>query len=102
MTDTAAEQAIRSVCEQVLAGDYVNAMSQVTPEALAQVMSLGAGMMNLPQPEGYEIKGGNEVDGEFRFQVCFYAEAQELHATVGLREVDGTWLISSVEDVQIS
>jgi hypothetical protein len=102
MTSQTAEDAMRHVCELVVAGDYVNAMAEVTPEALAQVMSLGAGMMNLPSPEGYEMKTLQDLDGEVSFQICFYSQSQELHANVGLRQVEGTWKIASVTDVQVS
>ncbi len=98
-----AEDAMRHVCEMVVAGDYVNAMAEVTPEALAQVMNLGAGMMNLPAPEGYDLKAiEGDDDTAATFEICFYAQSQELHATVGMREVDGTWKIASVADVQVS
>jgi hypothetical protein len=102
MTGQTAQDAMRRVCELVVAGDYVNAMAEVTPEALAQVMSLGAGMMNLTAPEGYEMKMLQDFDGEVSFEVCFYAQSQELHANVSLRQVEGTWKIASVTEVQLS
>ena len=96
MSQASAEEAMRRACEAIMAGDYVTAMADVTPEALGQAIGLGAGLTNIPLPESFEIESRGELDSEQRFSVCFRAEAKYLNATIGWREIDGAWRISSI------
>ncbi len=87
---------MRRACEAVLAGDYVAVIADVTPEAFNQAMGLGAGLTNIPLPESFEIEPKGELDAEQRFSVSFRAKEQHLTATIGWREIDGVWKISSI------
>ncbi len=87
---------MRRACEAIMAGDYVTAMADITPEALSQAMGLGASLTNIPLPDSFEIESKGELDSEQRFSVSFRAEAKYLTATIGWREIEGAWRISSI------
>ena len=91
-----AEEAMRRTCNSILAGDYMTPLGDVTPEALNQAMGLGASLTNIPLPESFEIDSKSEIDGEQRFSVRFQAQQQHLTATIGWRQIDGAWKISSI------
>lgn len=93
------EQATRRVADAILAGDYMTPMSEVTPDALFQVMQIGGGMMNLPPPESYDLETLGVVDGRHNFRVTFKAGGKSLSATVGWGEVEGSLKIVSITDV---
>ncbi len=96
MPEANAEEAMRRACDAIMAGDYVTAMADVTPEALNQAIGLGAGLTNIPLPESFEIESRGEFDSEQRFSVSFRAQTQYLIATIGWREIEGSWRISSI------
>ena len=87
---------MRRACDAIIAGDFVTAMADVTPEALAQAIGLGAGLTNIPPPESYEIESKGVLESEQRFSVSFRAETKYLIATIGWREIEGAWKISSI------
>jgi hypothetical protein len=98
MPDETPEQATRRVAEAILAGDYMTPMSEVTPDALFQVMQLGGGMMNLPPPESYELQPLDGAAGT-NFRITFKAGDKALSATITWGEVEGSWKIVSITDV---
>lgn len=94
------EQASRRVADAILAGDYMTPMSEVTPDVLFQLMQIGGGMMNLPPPESYDLQVLGVADGQHNFRITFKAGGQTLSATIGWGEVEGSWKIVSITDVE--
>lgn len=100
MAEGTAEEAMRRVADAILAGDYMTPMSEVTPDALLQLMQIGGGMMNLPPPEACDIVpvGGDGGTAQ-EFRITFRAGDQSLSATVSWGDVEGRWMITGVRDV---
>ena len=93
---------MRRVTDAILAGDYMTAMAEATPDALLQAMQLGGGVMNLPPPDRYEITPLAVSGAEHRLLVRFYAGVQSLSATVILQDVEGAWKITGISDLEAS
>lgn len=98
MPEGTPEQAMRRVADAILAGDYMTPMSEVTPDALFQVMQLGGGMMNLPPPESYDLEPLDGAAG-LDFRITFKAAGKSLSATVTWADVEGAWKITAITDV---
>jgi hypothetical protein len=94
------QQAMRRVADAILAGDYMTAMAEATPETLLQAMQLGGGVMNLPPPDRCDIEVLDAANGEYRFRVRFHAGQHSLSATVAWQDVEGAWKITGISDVQ--
>lgn len=101
MSEGTPELAMRRVADAILAGDYMTAMAETTPDVLLQVMQLGGGMMNLPPPDRCDIEPAGVADGVHSFRITFRAGQQSLAATVAWQEVDGAWKITGVTDVTL-
>jgi hypothetical protein len=99
MPEGTPEQSMRRVADAILAGDYMTPMSEVTPDALFQVMQLGGGMMNLPPPESYDLQPLNGAAGT-DFRITFKAGDKALSATVTWGDVEGAWKITAITDVE--
>ena len=89
---------MRRVADAILAGDYMTPMSEVTPDALFQVMQLGGGMINLPPPESYDLQPLDGAAGT-DFRITFKAGDKTLSATVTWGDVEGVWRITAITDV---
>jgi hypothetical protein len=99
MPEGTPEQAMRRVADAILAGDYMTPMSEVTPDAMLQIMQLGGGMMDLPPPESVDIEPVANPDGAHNFRVTFRAGDKSLSATVTWADVEGFWRITAIDDV---
>ncbi len=95
MPETAAE-AMARCCSLIMAGDFFTAMADLTPEAMADAMQLGAGMTGIPLPETYEIGPPETVGEDTRFHVLFKSGVREMRAFATWRQIDGTWKIVAI------
>lgn len=102
MPEGTPEEAMRRVADLILAGDYMTAMAEVTPEVLLQAMQIGGGMMNLPSPETCDVDSLGVADGTHSFRITFRAGAQSLSARVDWGDVEGAWKITGITDVEVS
>ena len=96
MVSDTAEEAMRRACDAILAGDYILAMADLTPEALDDAMTLGAGLATVPVPESYAIESREESGGEHRFAVLFKTSLRDFRATATWRLVDGAWKVVAI------
>ena len=102
---TAREAAERNA-EAVMTGNLSQLMADITPEALSQLMQLGAaaGAMSpasMPNIEGYEITEMGQ-DGEAEvFHVTFRSAIGKATASMAWRQVMGQWKITAVGLVSI-
>lgn len=87
---------MRRACDAVLAGDYMLAMADLTPEALQDAMTLGAGLTTVPVPQSYAIESEETVAGEERFVVLFKTSLRDFRARVTWRPVEGAWKIVAI------
>ncbi len=87
---------MRRACDSIIAGDYMLAMEDLTPEAMQEAMSLAAGLTSIPQPTSYSLEPEDAVLGEQRFRVRFRAAGEELVAWAAWRRVDGAWKITAI------
>ena len=117
MTDesTAGPAAARAAAERtaqaVLAGNLAQLMADITPEALGQLMLLGAqaqgsgaglSLTNMPNMTGYEIKQAPAVpDGEV-FHLTFHSGAGSATVATTWKQVLGQWKIAAIALVATS
>ena len=87
---------MRRACDALLAGDYMLAMADLTPEALNDAMTLGAGLTTVPVPQSCAIESHEEGGGEHRFVVLFRTSLRDFRATATWRLVDGAWKIVAI------
>ena len=87
---------MRRACDALLAGDYMLAMADLTPEALNDSMTLGAGLTTVPTPQSYAIESHLEIGGEHRFVVLFKTSLRDFRASAAWRQVDGAWKIVAI------
>lgn len=93
--ETAADK-MRAICDAIMRGDFMSAMADLTPDAMAEAMQLAGGFTNLPMPEGYTIDDLGVEGYESRFHVTFRGSGMQLAATVGWQMLEGNWKITSI------
>lgn len=98
-----AREAAERNAEAVVAGNFSQIMADVTPEALTQMMQMGAsaGGLNpaqMPNITGYElVEAGQTEDGEGEiFHVAFTAAAGTATLEATWRQVVGAWKITAI------
>jgi hypothetical protein len=102
---TAREAAERNA-EAVMTGNLSQVMADITPEALAQMMQLGAqaGAMSpasMPSIEGYEISEmGEDADGQV-FQMTFRSPIGRATVAMTWKQIMGQWKIAAVALVSV-
>ena len=97
-----AREAAERNAEAVMTGNLSQVMADITPEALTQMMQLGAqagglSPAQMPNITGYEIAEKGEADGGQLFHVTFRSSAGT--ATVGTtwKQIMGQWKIAAVQ-----
>jgi hypothetical protein len=98
MPDIDVEEAVKQNCQAVLAGDLMRIMSDLTPEALGQVMASaggGGGMGAMPALTGFDIVSHETEGDDHHFKVNFSGD-QNFTANATWREVDGAWKIAAL------
>jgi hypothetical protein len=96
MPDMDVEQAVKENCQALLAGDLMKVMTDLTPEAMAQVMSGGGGNMGaMPALTGYDIQSHDVQGDDHVFKIKFSGD-QEFTALATWRDVGGQWKIAAL------
>ena len=101
-----AREAAERNAEAVMTGNLSQVMSDITPEALAQMMQLGAqaGAMSpasMPSIEGYEIAEAGEDAGGQVFHVTFRSAIGRATVATTWKQIMGQWKIAAVALVSV-
>ena len=98
--------AVERTAEAVKSGNFAQLMSDITPEAIAQLMQLapaggGPSLMSMPAISGYEISElGPEGDARW-WQVAFISASGRATLAASWKQVLGQWKITGVRLVGI-
>jgi len=96
-----AREAVERNAQAVMAGNFSQIMADITPEALSQMMQMGAAAGGLspaqmPNIEGYEVDELGE-DGEAHlFHVTFVSAIGKATLGTSWKQVMGQWKITEV------
>jgi hypothetical protein len=96
-----AREATERTAQAVMTGNLAQIMADLTPEALGQMMQLGASAGSLspasmPNITGFEITEiGPEGDGEV-FHIAFTSAAGSATLAATWRQIMGQWKIAAV------
>lgn len=116
MTESVKEAAIRNA-DAIKAGNFIQIMADITPEAMAQMMQLGAtagvnagtaaaaglSMTNLPTITGYELtEPVAELDGSETITATFTSPLGSLTIASSWKQVMGRWKIAAVSNLTIT
>jgi hypothetical protein len=97
MPDTTVEEAVERNCQAIMSGDLMRVLSDFTPEALTNVMSLGANLTSaMPMLHGYNVESHEEKGLDHLFVIKFITSAGDVTASATWREVDGFWRIVDI------
>ncbi len=103
MTNPAtAREAVERNAEAVMTGNLTRIMADITPEALAQMMQMGAqagglSPAQMPNIEGYEIaEMGTDGDAEV-FHVTFRSAIGTATLGTSWKQIMGQWKLTAVE-----
>jgi hypothetical protein len=97
---TAREAAERNA-EAVMSGNLSQIMADITPEALSQLMAMGAAAgglspASMPNIEGYEVAEIGADGDSHVFHVTFRAAVGTATAAMTWKQVLGQWKITAV------
>lgn len=98
---SSAREATDRTADAVMTGNLAQVMADLTPEALAQMMTLGSAAGGLspaqmPSIEGYEIEDrGAEGDAEV-FHITFRSSVGTATLKAAWKQVMGQWKITAV------
>lgn len=117
MSETVREAAERNA-EAIKAGNFMQIMADITPEAMAQMMQLSASasvtaaaasapagfsMTNLPTITGYELTDPiSEMDGGETITATFTSALGSLTISSTWKQVMGKWKIASISNLKIN
>lgn len=98
MPDITVEEAVKANCQAVLGGDMMRIMSDLTPEALNNLMAAGAGgnMGAMPSLTGFDIQSHEQNGDDHVFTVAFSGD-QTFTAIATWRDVGGAWKIADLK-----
>lgn len=99
MPDIPVEEAVKQNCQAVLTGDMMRIMSDLTPEALGNLMASaggGGGMGAMPTLTGFDIKSHDQNGDDHVFTVAFSGD-QTFTAVATWRDVGGAWKIADLK-----
>ncbi|HZP58660.1 MAG TPA: hypothetical protein VFC53_14085 [Dehalococcoidia bacterium] len=95
MPDIDVEEAVKQNCQALLIGDLMRVMNDLTPEAMAQVMSGGGNMGAMPQLKSFDIQS-HEVQGDDHVFKIKFSGDQDFTAVATWRDVGGQWKIAGL------
>lgn len=96
MPDIPVEDAVKANCEALIAGDLMKVMTDLSPEAMAQMMAAGGGGMGaMPQLTGYEILDRRQEGEDHVFTVKFTG-SQEFTVSATWADFGGVWKIKAL------
>ena len=92
--------------QAVMTGNLAQVMADITPDALAQMMQLGAraGAMSpaaMPGIEGYEITDMGEDAGGAVFHIAFRSAIGRATIATTWKQIMGQWKIAAVALVSV-
>jgi hypothetical protein len=90
--ETAADR-MKVACDAIMRGDFMAAMSDLSPQAMAEAMQLAGGFTGVPMPDSYTIDSEDVSGEEHRFHVTFRGSGQQLGASVSWQVLGGIWMI---------
>lgn len=94
MPDVSIDEAVTRTCEAIVAGNLVQVMTDLTPEAVSKLMAaqtqMGGGP--IPQVTGYELQSITRDGSDYIAQVTFQS-TQNVTLEARWREVNGAWKI---------
>ncbi len=97
-----AREAVERNAQAVMSGNLTQIMADITPEALAQMMQMGAqagglSPAQMPNIEGYEIEEkGADGDAEV-FHVTFRSSMGTATLGSSWKQIMGQWKLTAVE-----
>lgn len=97
-----AREAVERNAEAVMSGNLAQVMADITPEALSQMMTMGAAAgglapSSMPGIEGYEISElGEQPEGGELFHVTFASSVGRATLATTWKQVMGQWKIAAV------
>jgi hypothetical protein len=97
-----AREAVERNAQAVMSGNLTQIMADITPEALAQMMQMGAqagglSPAQMPNIEGYEVEEKG-VEGEAEvFHVTFRSSAGTATLGTAWKRIMGQWKLTAVE-----
>lgn len=106
MEPGSAREAVERNAQAVMSGNLAQIMADITPEALAQMMQMGAaaGAMSpasMPNIQGYEVTE-MPPDGEARvFHVRFGSSVGHATLSTAWKPIMGQWKITAVALVSV-
>ncbi|MEX2245118.1 MAG: hypothetical protein WEC75_00355 [Dehalococcoidia bacterium] len=95
MPEMDVEAAVKENCQALLAGDLMRVMNDLTPEAMAQVMSGGGNMGAMPALTGFDIQSHDQQGDDHVFKIKFSGD-QDFTALATWRDVGGAWKIAAL------
>ena len=96
MPDMTVEDAVKQNCQAMLIGDLMRVMTDLTPEALTQVMAnAGGGMGAMPTLTSFDIQSHEEQGDDHVFKIKFGGD-QEFTAIATWRDIGGQWKIAAL------
>lgn len=106
MEPGSAREAVERNAQAVMSGNLAQIMADITPEALAQMMQMGAaagGMSpaSMPNIQGYEVTE-MPLDGEAQvFHVRFGSSIGHATLSTAWKQIMGQWKITAVGLVSV-
>ena len=96
MANETPDAKMRAACDAILAGDFMTAMAELSPQAMAEAMTMAAGFTGAPMPTSYGIDSEDVVDGEHVFKLHFNSGEREMKAHCTWGQIEGTWKIVKI------
>ena len=87
---------MRACCDAILAGDFMTAMAELSPQAMAEAMQMAGSFTGAPMPTTYAIDSEEVVNGDHVFKLHFNAGERQLNATCGWGQLEGAWKITTI------
>lgn len=101
-----AREAAERNAEAIMTGNLSQVMADITPDALAQMMQLGAqagglSPAQMPNIESYDLTDAGEQDGGQVFHVTFRSAMGRATVATTWKQVMGQWKIAAVALVSV-
>ncbi len=96
MPDISVEEAVDQSCGALMAGDIMRLMTDFTPEALAGLMAVAAGISAVPALNGYEVQSHEVRGDEHVFGIAFKTSDGDVAVNATWKDVEGLWKITAL------
>ena len=87
---------MRACCDAIIAGDFMTAMAELSPQAMAEAMQMAGNFTGAPMPTSYAIDSEEVVNGDHVFKLHFANGERSLNATCGWGQIEGAWKITTI------